>query len=187
MLTNEISQIITSTATTVITAILVVIGKEAIKLIVDKRNEIQQKTKDKGYNETLQKAIEVWHIVDDKFRITENALAAFGSKEKLFEKILLDRIPGLTQKDINDLRDTISGIINQGRKAINPPADDVQNQIVSLQQERDSAIADRDNMKAMVDQLVSLASNLNQTNNTNIESNTEAPAGPNLNETNQNA
>jgi hypothetical protein len=179
----EINQIIASTATTIITAILVVIGKESIKLIVDKRNEIQQKVNEKGYNETLQKAIEAWHIVDDKFRITENALAVFGSKEKLFEKILLDRIPGLTQKDINNLRDTISGIINQGRKAIDSTSDDTQKQIIALQQEKDSAIADRDNLKTMLDQLTLTLESIKKSN---TESNTEAPAGPNLNETNQN-
>lgn len=109
-------------AATAITAILCIvirnIGKAGIELSAAKKKEVEQRIADNGYKSTLDKAHEVWKIVDDKFRITQNAIEAFGSKEKLFEQILLERIPGLTQKNIDDLRDTISGAVNEGRQAL---------------------------------------------------------------------
>lgn len=123
-------------AATAITAILCVVikqmGAAGIDLLVTKKKESEQNIQTNGYKSTLDKAIEVWHIVDDKFRLTQNALEVFGSKEKLFEQIILQRIPGLTQKNVDDLRDTISGIVNQGRQAVT--IDSTAQQLATLQQ-----------------------------------------------------
>ncbi|WP_160688296.1 cobalt ABC transporter permease [Clostridium sp. C2-6-12] len=109
-------------AATAITAILCVviknIGKAGIELFAAKKKEVEQRIENNGYKSTLDKALEVWRIVDDKFRLTQNAKEVFGSKENLFEQILIERIPGLTQKNIDDIRDTVSGIVNEGRQAL---------------------------------------------------------------------
>jgi hypothetical protein len=70
-------------AATAITAILCIIfkkvGKAGMDLLITKKKESEQKIEAAGYKSTLDKALEAWNIVDDKFRITENAIAIFGS------------------------------------------------------------------------------------------------------------
>ncbi len=122
-------------AATAITAILCIVirnvGKSTIELSAAKKKEVEQRITDNGYKSNVDKALEAWKIVDDKFRLTQNAIEIFGSKEKLFEEILLQRIPGLNQKNIDDLRDTISGVVNEGR--INLIADSSVGQLSELQ------------------------------------------------------
>lgn len=142
-------------AATAITAILCIVikqlGKAGTDLLVLKKKESEQKIESNGYKDTVDKAIEAWHIVDDKFRLTQNAMEVFGSKEKLFEQILLQKVPGLTQKNIDDLRETISGAINQGRQVV--IQDDTAQQIKDLQQEKATLEIENANLKAAINKI----------------------------------
>lgn len=161
-----ISQIAPIVATA-ITAMLVIVIKQisvaSISLLVTKKKETEQNIEAAGYKSKVDQALEVWRIVDDKFRLTQNAIDIFGSKEKLFEQILLKRIPGLTQKNIDDLRETISGLVNQGRKEIT--LDDTAQQLASLQEAKAKLEAENTNLKAAIYQLNSSV----QTVATNIQ------------------
>lgn len=144
-------------AATAITAILCIVirqvGKAGIDLLVTKKKETDQKIEVNGYKSNVDKAFEVWKIVDDKFRLTQNAMEIFGSKEKLFEQILLQRIPGLTQKNIDDFRDTVSGEVNKGREAliVNTNAQ----QIADLQQANAALQSENQSLKSTITQISS--------------------------------
>lgn len=127
---NQIIPGVDTIIATAVTAILVFVIKKIGSPIVDilalKKKEAEIKLENTGYKTNFDKALEVWHIVDDKFRLTENAIDIFGSKEKLFEDLLLNRVPGLTQRNINDLRDAVSGEINKGREKLIKDDKDIQ-------------------------------------------------------------
>lgn len=155
---NQINPAVTTILATAITAILVFVVKKVsgptTQLLITKKKEAEIKLNDTGHESDLKHALEVWKVVDDKFRITENAMVMFGSKEKLFEKILLERIPGLTQKNIDDLRDTVSGEVNQGRQAVTE--DSTAQQLATLQQTNTTLQSENTNLKATITQISSV-------------------------------
>ena len=154
---NQITPTVTTILATAITAIFVFIVKKVggptTQLLITKKKEAEIKLKDTGHESDFKKALEVWKIVDDKFRITLNAMDIFGSKEKLFEQLLLDRVPGLTQKNIDDLRDAVSGEVNKGREALTK--DTTTQQIISLQEVNTQLQLENTNLKATITQISS--------------------------------
>ena len=102
-----ISQIAPITATAIVAILVAIIknvGSAAIEVFAKKKEEIEQKIKTSGHESELNTAKEVWNIIEEKFRITENALVVLGSKSDMFDQLLLQKIPGLTQSNLNDLR-----------------------------------------------------------------------------------
>lgn len=132
LLISQIAPIAATAITAILCLVIKKVGKSGIELLDAKKREADQRIIDNGYKSNVDKAREVWRIVDDKFRLTQNAIDIFGSKEKLFEDILLQRIPGLNQKNIDDLRDTISGVVNEGRAKLT--VDSSAEQLSELQQ-----------------------------------------------------
>ena len=151
LLINQIAPIAATAITAILCVVLKQLGKAGIELLATKKKETEQKIESNGYKSNVDKAHEVWKIVDDKFRLTQNAIEVFGSKEKLFEDILLQRIPGLSQKNVDDLRDTISGLVNQGRQSVT--ADSSEQQISVLKEEKLKLEAERDNLQATLNKI----------------------------------
>lgn len=151
ILISQIAPIAATAITAILCIILKQVGNAGIDLIVTKKKETEQKIEVSGYKSKVDQAFEVWNIVDDKFRLTQNAMEIFGSKEKLFEDILLQRIPGLNQKNIDDLRDTISGIVNKGRKAVIP--DDTAQKMAALQEDYDKLKTENNILKSAISQV----------------------------------
>ena len=94
-----------------ILGIVSILVKEGVILIKAITNKI-------GNSEQLEVAKEVWNIVEEKFRITENAKATLGSKMDMFDNLLLAKLPGLTKEDLENLRQSIAGEVNKGKEAI---------------------------------------------------------------------
>ena len=94
-----------------ILGIVSILVKEGVILIKAITNKI-------GNSEQLTAAKEVWNIVEEKFRITENAKATLGSKMDMFDNLLLAKFPGLTKEDLENLRQSIAGEVNKGKEAI---------------------------------------------------------------------
>ncbi len=139
-----ISQVV-PVASTAIVAILValikVVGGATIEVLAKKKEEIEQKIKATGHEEELKTAKEVWDIIEEKYRITENAAQVLGSKSNEFDKLLLKRVPGLSQENLNDLRQAIAGQVNAGKQAILTKEDAIkqlQDTNTSLQSENKS-------------------------------------------------
>lgn len=153
LLISQIAPIAATTITAILAIVIKQIGAAGISLLITKKKETEQKIEAAGYKTKVDQALECWRIVDDKFRLTQNAMEVFGSKEKLFEQILLQRIPGLTQKNIDDLRDTISGLVNQGRQAV--ALDDTAQQLATLQEDKAKLESENAGLKATITQISS--------------------------------
>lgn len=113
LLINQIAPIATTAIVAILVAIVKNVGGAAIELFAAKKNESELKIKASGHEAELNTAKEVWNIIEEKFRITDNAKLILGSKADEFDNLLLSRIPGLTQNNLYDLRQAVAGEMNK--------------------------------------------------------------------------
>jgi predicted metal-dependent phosphoesterase TrpH len=139
-----ISQIAPIAATSIVGILVVIIktvGSAAVEVLAKKKEQIEQVIKASGHEADLQTAKEVWNIVEEKFRITENAQTLLTSKVDEFNNLLLQKIPGLSQQNLDDLRQAIAGEVNAGKAAVLSQSDvikQLQDTNTSLQTENES-------------------------------------------------
>lgn len=129
---NQIAPIVATAIVAILVKIIYQVGAPAIQLFVKLKEEAEQRIIASGHESDLTSAKEVWNIIEEKFRITENASTVLGSKADLFDKLLLTKIPGLTQDNLDSLRQAIAGEVNKGKTAL--VVDDTTAQIAVLQQ-----------------------------------------------------
>jgi len=151
LLISQIAPIAATAVVAILVATIKTVGSAATEVFAKKKEEIEQKIKTSGHESELITAKEVWNIIEEKFRITENASQILGSKADLFDKLLLSRIPGLTQSNLDDLRQAIAGEVNKGKVAL--IADDTTLQITSLQENNAKLEADNANLQAKIDRI----------------------------------
>jgi len=113
LLISQIAPIITTAVISILVFIIKKIGDAVIELLITKRKDVELKIVSSGHEKELNTAKEVWNIVEEKFRITENCTAVLGSKTDEFDKLLLSKIPGLTKADLNYLRQAVAGEVNK--------------------------------------------------------------------------
>lgn len=115
---NIIDQALTALATALVSILLGIIsylGAKIIFFVKEKTKAIQEKVGIDKYNNEIQIAFNCWKIVDEKFRITPNLLATIQSKTDMFEQEILKKCPYLSKDQIDHLRQSIAGTINQGK------------------------------------------------------------------------
>jgi hypothetical protein len=115
VLINQIAPIATTAIVAILVAIIKQVGSVAIEFFVTKKKEVEQNIKISGHEEELNTAKEIWNIIEEKFRITENAEQILSSKADEFDKLLLQRIPELSAQNLEDLRQAIAGEYNKGK------------------------------------------------------------------------
>lgn len=137
--------------------------KEVVVLIKAITNKI-------GNSEQLAAAKDIWNIVEEKFRITENAKAVLGSKMDMFDNLLLAKFPSLTKEDLENLRQAIAGEVNKGKEAITDTSN-LEGINAQLQQENAT-------LKAKLDTIQSAIANPVVSNTINASAvNTTTPIG----------
>ncbi|MGL5245523.1 MAG: cobalt ABC transporter permease [Sarcina sp.] len=99
----------------VLVAIIKSIGDVAIEYIAKKKLEVEQTLQIDKHQEELKTAKEVWNIIEEKYRITENIEDLCNKKANDFDKLLLEKIPYLKENQIKDIRQAIAGEVNKGK------------------------------------------------------------------------
>jgi hypothetical protein len=94
------------------------VGKNVTAYLVKKRELAEAQIKDAGKEEVVKTAWESFYEIDEKFRITDSIATALGSKADEFDKLMLKKIPGLTQDELTSLRQAIAGEVNQGKSSV---------------------------------------------------------------------
>lgn len=79
---------------------------------------VEQKLKLDKHEEEIKTAQQVWNIVEEKYRITDNIKSLVKRKEDDFDKLLLEKIPYLTEEEVKMLRQSIAGEVNKGKKLL---------------------------------------------------------------------
>lgn len=116
--------------TGVLVAIIKNVGDVIIEYIAKKKEVIEQKLQLDKHVEEIETAKQVWNIVEEKYRITDNIANIAKSKADMFDKLLLEKIPYLTEEEVKQLRQALAGEINKGKALLNE--DDLKKQAQDL-------------------------------------------------------
>jgi hypothetical protein len=133
----------------VLTAILVTIikkiGNEAVEYISKKKEVAEQQLNSDKNKEILEFAMKAWNIVEEEFRVTENLNKFIGTKAEMFDKLLLEKFPILTEKQIAEIRQAIAGEINRGREALFK--DTFKEEVKKIQEDNSKLIQENNDLK----------------------------------------
>lgn len=105
--------------TGILVAIIKSVGDVIIEYIGKKKQVVEQRLQLDKHVEEIETAKQVWNIVEEKYRITDNIENLAKSKADMFDKLLLEKIPYLTEDEVKQLRQAIAGEINKGKALLN--------------------------------------------------------------------
>jgi hypothetical protein len=188
LLISQIAPILTTAIVSVLVFLIKKIGDAVLELLVTKKKEVELRIVSSGHEKELNTAKEVWNIVDEKFRITENCTSVLGSKVDEFNKLLLSKIPGLTQDDLNYLRQAVAGEINKYKNIESTPPVTLTNNTESSEITKAEDTTTDSNIKinnAALTTATDAEINSNTTADPNAETNSNITAGPNTNSNNK--
>jgi hypothetical protein len=102
----------------ILTVIIKAVGDAIITLVQTKKEEVIQKILQGKHEQEVKTALEVWNIVDEHFRVSKAVGDTIQLKIAMFNYLLLKKIPGITQEQIDYLRQTVAGEVNKFKAAI---------------------------------------------------------------------
>lgn len=154
VLVNQIGPVVIAGVIAVLGVTIKAVGNVIIELIQKKKEEVEQKLQIGKHQQELATAREVWGMIDEKYRITDKVENLIKSKADDFDKLLLEKIPYLTKEQVQDLRQTIAGEINQGKKLLNE--DSFKTQLVDIQNKNNQLVQENSELKAKLNQVKSV-------------------------------
>lgn len=153
-LINQIGPVVIAAVIGILGVTIKAVGNVIIELIQKKKEEVEQKLEVGKHHQELETAREVWGMIDEQYRITGKVEDLIKSKADDFDKLLLEKIPYLTNDEVQDLRQTIAGEINQGKKLLNE--DSFKTQLVDIQNKNTQLVQENEELKAKLNQVKSV-------------------------------
>lgn len=117
-LINQIVPLLVTCILGVLAVVIKAVGDVAVKFFQAKRDEVIAKIGQIEYEKRIAVAMDVWGIVDEHFRLNDLIEHTIDDKANYFNDLLLERIPSLTQEDLDYLRQTIAGQVNAGKEVL---------------------------------------------------------------------
>lgn len=110
---------------TFLTGFLGYIGKEVIKLAPKLIDFVIAKIGLTNYQKTRLVALDVWNITEEHFRLSQIVGDTVQAKITMFETLIKQKVPKITDVQIHDFRQAIAGEVNKDKpiiiKAIEDP------------------------------------------------------------------
>ena len=103
---------------TILTGFLGVLGREVTKLAPDIIEFVAAKIGLVKYQKGKLVALDVWNVIEEHFRINNVIGDTVQSKIKMFETLIKQKIPSITDNDIDLFRQAIAGEINKDKPII---------------------------------------------------------------------
>lgn len=100
---------------TVLVAIIKSVGNEAVEYLKTKKKVADQKIKESKYAELFEVGKNIWNMVEEKYRVTDNIENLAKSKAAMFDRMLLEKFPHLTEKELTEVRQALAGEYNKGK------------------------------------------------------------------------
>lgn len=123
---------------TVLVAIIKTVGNEAVEYLQAKKEVADQKIKESKYNELFEVGKNIWNMVEEKYRVTDNIENLAKSKAAMFDRMLLEKFPHLTENELIEVRQALAGEYNKGKAMLNED---------SLKQQADKLIEENEKLK----------------------------------------
>jgi hypothetical protein len=106
----------------ILVAIINSLGKVVEDFIKTKKETLAVQIGTEKYNQQLAFAKSIYAIVEEYFRLNEVVGDKVAQKQEMFDKLLKEKIPYLTDSDLIHLRQAIVGQFNLGKEVIVSPA-----------------------------------------------------------------
>lgn len=117
-MSNETLQLITPIINIILTGILALIGKEVVKIVPVAINFIVAKIGLTNYQKMKATATDIWNVIEEHFRINEVVENKTQAKVNMFESMIKQKIPGITDDEIYTIRQAIAGEFNKDKSAV---------------------------------------------------------------------
>lgn len=104
---------------TVLVAIIKSVGNEAVEYLKTKKKVADQKIKESKYAELFEVGKNIWNMVEEKYRVTDNIENLAKSKAAMFDRMLLEKFPHLTERELTEVRQALAGEYNKGKAMLN--------------------------------------------------------------------
>ncbi len=117
-LLNEILPLLITAIVGILVAIFKAIGDVVINYIEVKKQEVIARIGIEKYNQEKALAMDIWYVVEEHYRLSEKVEATMNAKIDMFDKLIKEKIPYITDEQIITLRQAIAGEINRGKEAI---------------------------------------------------------------------
>ena len=118
---NQIIPILVTVIVGILVVIIKSVGDAATSYIQAKKDALVLKIGIDKYNQQLAFAGSIWDIVEENFRIGGIVGDIMLQKQEMFDKLLKEKVPSLTDAQIESLRQSIAGVVNSGRDIIIKP------------------------------------------------------------------
>jgi hypothetical protein len=115
---NQVFPIIINSIVSIIGVVITIIGGYIINFIKLKNNQIIKDIGVAQYNYSKILALDIWHIVDEHFRIKQTIETSTENKINMFNDELKKKCPYITQEEIDFLRQTIAGEVNNVKNTV---------------------------------------------------------------------
>ncbi|XZN74425.1 cobalt ABC transporter permease (plasmid) [Clostridium perfringens] len=93
---------------TVLVVVIKSLGEATREFIKVKVEAMEQKIKESKYNELFEVGKNIWNMVEEKYRVTDNIETLAQSKADMFDKMLLEKFPHLTKEELTEVRQAIA-------------------------------------------------------------------------------
>jgi hypothetical protein len=117
-LIKQLTPVLISFIVSVITIVITTVGVVLRNYFKIKSDEVMHKLSQSQHEAEVKTALEVWHIVDEHFRVKDAIGDTIQLKIDMFNDLLLQKIPGLKQADIDYLRQTVAGEVNKFKEIL---------------------------------------------------------------------
>lgn len=123
---------------TVLVAIIKSVGNEAVEYLQAKKKVADQKIKESKYAELFEVGKNIWNMVEEKYRVTDNIETLAQSKADMFDNMLLEKFPHLTKEELIEVRQALAGEYNKGKAMLNED---------SLKQQANDVVVENNKLK----------------------------------------
>lgn len=119
----------------VLVVVIKSLGEATREFIKVKVEAMEQKIKESKYNELFEVGKNIWNMVEEKYRVTDNIETLAQSKADMFDKMLLEKFPHLTKEELTEVRQAIAGEYNKGKAMLHE--DSLKHQATQLVEENE--------------------------------------------------
>lgn len=119
----------------VLVVVIKSLGEATREFIKVKVEAMEQKIKESKYNELFEVGKNIWNMVEEKYRVTDNIETLAQSKADIFDKMLLEKFPHLTKEELTEVRQAIAGEYNKGKAMLHE--DSLKQQATQLVEENE--------------------------------------------------
>ena len=115
---NDFSTIFYPILFTFITGALAYVGKEILKFVPKIVDYLVAKIGLTNYEKTKAIAWDIWNVVEEHFRLSEIVGDKVQVKMAMFEILMKEKVPGITNNEIEMIRQAIAGEFNKDKPLV---------------------------------------------------------------------